>query len=138
MNPMSQPDLHPDADLLNAFVEHALSGAERARIVAHMAGCERCRDIVFLARAAAEPEIAPLPSPRREQRPGWFSRAFAKWRVALIPAAALASAGAILLWVQLRPALSRVETARLASRPPAPLSATAPQALDQTVPQAQP
>ena len=133
MNPMAQPDLHPDADALNAFVEHALSGAERARIVAHVAGCERCRDIVFLAQSAAGPEFTSAPAPRPDQSPSqggtWFSHAFAKWRVALIPAAALASVGAIVLWFQLRPAPARLETAKLA-----PQTATATPALEQETP----
>jgi len=124
MNPMTQPDLHPDADTLNAFVEHVLPDAERARIVAHMAGCGRCRDIVFLARAAAEPEMAPSPA-RPEPRPGWFSKAFAKWRVALIPAAALASVGAIVLWVQMRPARMEMAKAVPQSVPPASEMASA-------------
>ena len=113
MNAMTQPDLHPDADTLNAFVEHALADAESARIVAHMAGCGRCRDIVYLARAAAEPKMAPAAAVEAEPRPGRFSRMFAKWRVALIPAAALASVGAIMLWVQLHPAPAPMEMAKV-------------------------
>ena len=119
MNPMTQPGTHPDADLLNAFAEHALSGTERAQIVAHMAGCARCREVVYLAQAAAEPEIAAEAAPaaawkRPEHAPGGFSAAFARWRVALIPAAALAAVGGVVLWVQLHPAPRPTEMAQLA------------------------
>jgi hypothetical protein len=54
-------DLHPDAESLNAFAEQALGERERGRIVAHLAECGRCREVVYLAREAAgemEPELA--------------------------------------------------------------------------------
>ena len=123
MNPMAQPDLHPDADLLNAFAEHALPEAERARVMAHMAGCGRCREVLFLAQAAVEPETAP-PVFKPEPRPGWFSAAFTKWRVALIPATALAAVGGIVLWVQLHPVAPGTQMAKLAP-PTAPPSSQA-------------
>jgi hypothetical protein len=127
MNPMTPPDLHPDADALNAFVERALPDAERARIVAHMADCGRCREIVYLARAAAEPEMAPMAAAvNPEPRQGRFSAAFAKWRVMLIPAAALAAVGAVVLWVQMRPAMRISERAKLAPQTVAPASQAAP------------
>src|SRR5579862_2615682 len=121
---MAQPGIHPDADLLNAFAERALSEPERARVVAHMAGCARCREVVYLAQAAAEAESAPAAITRPESRPGWLGAGFGRWRVALIPAAALAAAGAIALWVQLRPPSRPVETAQLAS-PPQPVTPAA-------------
>jgi hypothetical protein len=119
VNPKVQPELHPDADSLNAFAEHALPEAERAEIVTHLAGCARCRDVVFLAQAAAEAEpVAPAAITRAAQ-PGWISGAFGRWRVALIPAAALAAVGGVVLWVQLHPAPARVETAQMVAPPPA-------------------
>jgi Putative zinc-finger len=125
---MVQPDLHPDADVLNAFAERALPEAERGRVVAHMAGCVRCRDVVFLAQAAAQPElsheIAPARAANAEPRPGWFSAAFAKWRMALIPAAALGAVGGIVLWVQLRPGTQGTEMAKMVP-PDAPLQQAA-------------
>ena len=80
MNSMAQPDFHPDADVLNAFVEHALPEAERLRVVAHMADCSHCREVVFLARAAAGGENLPSPALEREPRQGWFAAAMARWR----------------------------------------------------------
>lgn len=40
---------HPDADLLTAFAEQALSGAERDGVLGHLAVCEDCREVVALA-----------------------------------------------------------------------------------------
>ncbi len=139
MNSMTQLDHHPDADVLNAFAEHALPEAERARVVAHMAGCVRCREVVFLAQAAAQPEIAPQIAPwaapvsaaKAEPRPGWFSAAFAKWRVALIPVAALATVGGIVLWVQLHPVMQDTQMAKSATPTTVPSSPAAPVPLDE-------
>ncbi len=47
---------HPSADLLSGFAEHGLTADENARVAGHLASCADCRDIVFLANAAAEPE----------------------------------------------------------------------------------
>jgi hypothetical protein len=123
VNPKAQTDLHPDVDLLSAFAEHALPEAEHARIMAHMAGCARCREVVFLAHAAAEPQIVVAPAQGTGARQGWFSAAFARWRVALIPAAALAAVGAVVLWVRLHPAPASVQMAQMVAPPSAPAGA---------------
>lgn len=83
-----QFELHPDAESLNAFAEHALADEERERIAAHLALCGRCREVVFLAQAAVE-EIAPVIAtvPHRAEREHWYTN----WRLAWIPAAALAA-----------------------------------------------
>ena len=60
MNRVLQPDVHPDAESLNAFVERALPQPERAQIVAHLGTCARCREVDFLAQAAAAADAAPL------------------------------------------------------------------------------
>ncbi len=126
MNPLAQPDIHPDADSLNAFVELALPETERARIVAHMAECSRCREVVYLAQAAAgeEPEAALPPGSKAESRRGWWSPA---WRIVWIPAAALATVGGVFIWIQSRPTPPNTTLAQLApessarsSKPPAP------------------
>jgi len=66
--------LHPDTDLLAAFTEGVLSEPERADCLAHLANCQRCREILFLA---IEPEPTSAPAPAR------------RWRFALLPAAAV-------------------------------------------------
>jgi len=49
-------DEHPSADLLTGFVEHSLSPAEKDRVTSHLSACADCREIVFLASAATQPE----------------------------------------------------------------------------------
>jgi hypothetical protein len=117
MNPLAQPDIHPDADSLNAFVERVLPEAERTRIVAHMAECSRCREVIYLAHAAAgdEAEAALPASAVAPSRRGWWSPT---WRIAWIPAAALAAVGGVLIWIQSRPAPPSATVAQLSPNPP--------------------
>ena len=48
---------HPDADLLSAFAEQAVSATEREHVLEHLALCVECRDVVVLALPAAD--VAP-------------------------------------------------------------------------------
>ncbi len=65
---------HPDADLLNGFAERSLIGAERDRVLAHLAACASCREIVALAMPdAAEQEVAAPVSH------GWFRWPALRW-----------------------------------------------------------
>lgn len=125
MNPMAQPGTHPDADLLNAFAERALPEVDRVRVMSHLAECARCREIAYLAQAAAEEEV--VPAPVIAPQPSWLSAAFARWRVALIPAAALAAVGVVVLWVQLHPAPRPAEMAQLTRQLAPVLPPTPPQ-----------
>ena len=53
---------HPSADLLNAFVERALSTGEDERVTSHLAACAGCRQIVgtyFCQRAAEAADRGP-------------------------------------------------------------------------------
>ena len=55
------PELaHPDANLLTAFAEQALSPTEREGVLAHLALCGDCRDVIALALPAADIEAAPI------------------------------------------------------------------------------
>ena len=45
---------HPDADVLAAFTEQALSQAERDNVLGHLALCADCREVVVLALPATE------------------------------------------------------------------------------------
>ena len=64
---------HPDPDLLSAFAENTLRGDERERMLAHLALCEQCRDIVALSRPdeQAQPAAVLLPWYRRPQTFAW-------------------------------------------------------------------
>ena len=56
---------HPEAEQLNAFAENALTESERGSVMAHLAVCANCREIVHLA-AEARPEGAPVVKPARD------------------------------------------------------------------------
>jgi hypothetical protein len=56
-----RPADHPEAVLLSAFAEGALTSGERAGVLAHLALCPDCREVLSLATAAAaEPEMQPV------------------------------------------------------------------------------
>ena len=121
MNSNLQFDSHPDAESLNAFAEQALPEREHGQVLAHLAACSRCRQVVFLAQetaselemqeagasrpeldraapyefaaamaAASEPLAAVVAASGRgaEKRRGWW---LGGWRLAWVPAAALAA-----------------------------------------------
>jgi hypothetical protein len=118
MKPTIQLGTHPDAESLTAFAEQLLSGAEREQILAHMATCGRCREVVFLTQQMMEPEkpalvIAPQESLRGAKR-GWF----VSWRWAWVPAAALAGfVGFAVVQHQRRAGVSQPEMAQNVSPP---------------------
>ena len=64
---------HPDADLLAAFAEHALSDAERAQLVEHLGACSDCREILYLAMPHSA-EAQKVLSFRPSLRPGFTLR----------------------------------------------------------------
>lgn len=80
---------HPDANLLAAFAERALSGVERVSVLGHLADCARCREIVFLAQEAAGEEAVPMIVPKPvKSRAVWM-----RWSVAVVSAVLLATVG---------------------------------------------
>ena len=89
MSELLQPGQHPDADQLNAFVEHALPQHEHQQTLAHLAICPDCRTIVSLSLPTVEESPVPEPEPARKP---WFSG----WNLAWPAAAALAGLVVIL------------------------------------------
>jgi hypothetical protein len=90
MKPTIQLGAHPDAESLTAFAEQLLSGAEREQILAHMAACSRCREVVFFTRQIMEPEkLASVTAPQESLRPTWRGW-FGGLRWAWVPVATLA------------------------------------------------
>jgi Putative zinc-finger len=87
---MTQPGVHPDAESLSAFAEQALPVAERQQVMEHLAFCGRCREVVFLTQdaAGAETDLRPAASEAGPSR--WWQKWFSGWRLAWVPAAALA------------------------------------------------
>jgi hypothetical protein len=109
MTPTPQIELHPDADSLNAFVEQALAGSEREQVLAHLAACSRCRQVVYLAQEAAAPARVPAAGPAMQSRP-WFKN----WRFIWVPATALATALALVVAFYLERPASAPELAKAA------------------------
>ena len=108
MNSTPQLDLHPDAESLNAFVEQALGVPEREQVLAHLAGCSRCRQVIFLAQQAAADAEAPAARPAT-QPVSWFWN----WRLAWIPAAAMAAALALVVTLHPRHTAPAPEMAKV-------------------------
>lgn len=64
MDAEKKPIYHPDENLLVAFTEQAVTLQEREKILKHLSGCSRCREIVFLMQEATP--AAPLPAQKQE------------------------------------------------------------------------
>src|SRR3569833_4066822 len=89
MKPMIQPGMHPDAEILSAFAEQLVTGTEREEVLAHMAVCGRCREVVFFAQKAEEAE-QPIAQEAPASDEGAGGSWFAGWRWTWVPVAALA------------------------------------------------
>ena len=94
-------EVHPDADLLTAFAEQALSGAEREGVLQHLARCGVCREVVVLSipasvEAAERPaSVAAETSVRRPaDRQAWFAWPRLRWAAL---AASVVVVGSVLL-----------------------------------------
>lgn len=73
--------LHPDENLLTAFAEQALTPGERGQVLAHLADCGRCREVVFLAQSSLPDVESPQLVPVSRRR---------SWRMAFAGASAFA------------------------------------------------
>ena len=88
MNTNPHHDLHPDSESLSAFAEHQLPEHERQPILAHLATCAQCRQILFLTQDAAEQEQPATASPILLLQP---RKPLANWRYACVALAACAA-----------------------------------------------
>ncbi|WP_348263319.1 zf-HC2 domain-containing protein [Telmatobacter sp. DSM 110680] len=91
MNPTIQSGMHPDAESLTAFAEQLLPAPERDQILAHMATCSRCREVVFLAQRALEEDQSEVVPTSKKAPTARRARWFDAWRWTWIPVAALAT-----------------------------------------------
>jgi hypothetical protein len=113
MKATGQHEFHPDAESLSAFAEQALGEQERGQVLEHLALCGRCRQVVALAREAADAEVVR----GAEQRTAVRSHAWWRsWGLALAPAAALAATVAVAIYVHVRHVEQNAETARIESQ----------------------
>ena len=89
-----RPSPHPDANLLAAFVEKALTERERTQVLNHLAQCADCRELAALTLPA---EVAVAEPTRWRARRGWSIRPVLRW-------GALATAlGAVAIFVAVHP-----------------------------------
>ncbi|HEV2114645.1 MAG TPA: YCF48-related protein [Terriglobales bacterium] len=84
---------HPSADLLAAFAEQGLAGAEREKLLAHLAACEQCREVVWFAMPEGEAEKQVVVSAASGR---WFWSS--AWRWAGIAAGIVVIAGVAMLF----------------------------------------
>ena len=68
---LQHDEAHLDADELNAFAERAVPPATRARYMAHIADCSRCRKLVAALTAAAGLPITEIKTEDRAQTSFW-------------------------------------------------------------------
>ncbi len=104
---------HPEADVLSAFAEQALSASEREGVLQHLAFCTDCREVVGFALPAAEAATRPVEEesevavsaaghPARKNRFAWSSLGWAQLRWATL------AAGIAVAVLVMRPALERM------------------------------
>jgi hypothetical protein len=67
---------HPDAGLLTAFAERALIAREREQVLAHLATCAECREVVALAAPEQPPAEEATVAPRQA---GWLTVPLMRW-----------------------------------------------------------
>jgi len=80
--------VHPDPNLISAFVENALPSDSRAQVVQHLSQCGDCREVVFLAtpnQEAALPTSASAPS-------HWLNWPVLRWGAAVAAVVVVAAA----------------------------------------------
>lgn len=136
MNSTTQSGMHPDANTLSAFAEQLLPTAEREQVLAHMAGCNRCREVVFLAQQAAADEPvtrSALATTRDEKTHTWWLRG---WRWAWLPAGAFAALIGIVIVLHSRRTGPEAQMARntISSEAVRPATPTPPVAAAQFAP----
>ncbi|MFL6306019.1 MAG: carboxypeptidase regulatory-like domain-containing protein [Candidatus Sulfotelmatobacter sp.] len=121
MSDLLQTGHHPDADQLNAFVEHALPAHEQEQTLAHLALCPACRQIVALSLPPAAESPAPQPEPTRKY---WFFR----WPLAWAGIPAVAALVLFIIFIRNGTTTARQKSAptqMATTRPPASLVAPA-------------
>jgi hypothetical protein len=141
------PGAHLEAELLSAFTDRALPAHERNHVLAHLAVCARCRQVVALAASAGELEshtlvaaAAAAPShgtTAARRHTTWWRN----WHFAWIPVAALVATVSLAAYIHIvhidraaqlarnnPPAVSQNETT---SPAPAPSVSRVPSALTQ-------
>ncbi|HEX7961413.1 MAG TPA: zf-HC2 domain-containing protein [Terriglobales bacterium] len=97
--PGGQALVHPDADLLTAFLEQKVTHSEREQVFAHLSQCSSCRDVLNLAAPETLPAASAPGSVKGERT--WLRWPGMRW-------ASIAAASVVLLaiGIALRPTLT--------------------------------
>jgi hypothetical protein len=119
---------HPDPNLLTALVEKSLTERERVQVLAHMAQCADCRDIV----AASLPEFERLrvaAAAAAPARSGWLSGSVLRWGAAVACMVVVGAAVSLYRRANIGEAPRKYSAvAEKVAPPPAGLTAQQPQA----------
>ncbi len=116
----AKPGVHPDPDLLAAFVEKSLNDRERSQVLQHLADCADCRDVMGLAM----PEIVSPPSPVL-QKSNWLSWPVLRWGT--LAACVVVVSAAVTLHYQRRQALETYVAEKTPATPASSAEVNAPQ-----------
>ncbi len=115
--------LHPDADVLNAFLEGVLPEHERAVCLTHLAECRQCREVVSLAEYAAVEPLTVV-----EVKAPFWKRLFRPMPVMVVLVTAIIVTFTIGLYRMIRAAEPNPQVTASAvtpvETPPAPIPAT--------------
>jgi hypothetical protein len=72
VNQQIHPGPHLDADQLSTIVEGVESAREREQMLVHLAGCDACREMVFLLRGSVDTPPAATAEPVRSAWRNWL------------------------------------------------------------------
>jgi hypothetical protein len=78
----SQPETHPDADLLAAFAEQALPDRERRPLLEHLSICSACREVLALAAVPAKSPAFTTKDTADARKAPWFTWSVLRWGAA--------------------------------------------------------
>ena len=137
--------MHPDADLLTAFSEHALSPTERDGVLDHLGLCADCREVIAVALPALDNAAATIaaetdadraaPIARKAdsigQRSPRFSWANLRWATVATAAAVMAAVLLLRPGKLNQPTLPTPNTQIATAEPPAAAAQIASRATDQ-------
>ena len=114
-------DQHPSADLLNGYIEQTLTASEQAMVMNHVAACQECREIAFLAGTVAEEELISAAAVARPKA-NWVWWRWALPAVAVIAIAAAGLIGRNRILAIFRPASTQTVALNRLQAPAAPAS----------------
>ncbi len=116
----AKPGIHPDPDLLAAFVEKSLNDRERSQVLQHLADCADCRDVMALAT----PETVSPPSAVL-QKSNWLSWPVLRWGA--LAACVVVVSTAVTLHYQRRPGLETYVAEKTPAAPASTAESSVPQ-----------